>query len=167
MPWKNGGGVTHEIAACPEGAGFDDIVWRLSMAEVASDGPFSPFRGIDRTLTLLEGAGIALDFQGGSILLNPGAAPLTFPGEAAVSGRLVDGPILDLNVMTRRGASSHQVIELGPGALTPPGTVALVARERAGIGEAVLDAGDSILSPDPDGVVVTAGRLLAVIVRIA
>ena len=56
-PWKNGGGVTREIAAHPPEAGLDGFDWRLSMADVASDGPFSAFPGIDRTLTVIEGAG--------------------------------------------------------------------------------------------------------------
>ncbi|MEH0072431.1 HutD family protein [Pannonibacter sp. Pt2-lr] len=62
MPWKNGGGITHELAVFPETAGLEDFGWRLSMAEVASDGPFSAFTGIHRTLALVDGAGIGLDF---------------------------------------------------------------------------------------------------------
>jgi len=50
MPWKNGGGETVEIAISPQGAGLADFDWRVSMATVASDGPFSVFPGIDRTL---------------------------------------------------------------------------------------------------------------------
>ena len=33
-PWKNGGGVTREIAAYPHGAGFDTFIWRVSLADV-------------------------------------------------------------------------------------------------------------------------------------
>ncbi|MBV9975040.1 MAG: HutD family protein, partial [Hyphomicrobiales bacterium] len=50
MPWKNGGGETTEIIASPEGAGLDEFDWRISMARVATDGPFSRFAGVDRTL---------------------------------------------------------------------------------------------------------------------
>ncbi len=64
MPWKNGGGVTVEIAIHPQGASVDDFDWRVSMATVASDGPFSVFPGIDRTLSVLEGDGILLDVEG-------------------------------------------------------------------------------------------------------
>ena len=53
MPWKNGGGVTSELARSPQADEFD---WRLSVAEVATDGPFSQFPGIDRLLVLLSGA---------------------------------------------------------------------------------------------------------------
>ncbi len=103
-PWKNGGGVTREIAASPPGAGFDDFRWRVSMAEVRSDGPFSAFPGVDRVLAVLEGR-LALFVAGGkSFDLSPDSPPAAFPGDAATAGRVLEGPVLDLNVMTRRGA---------------------------------------------------------------
>ncbi|MFN4127507.1 HutD family protein [Pannonibacter indicus] len=110
MPWKNGGGITHELAVFPQGAGLEDFGWRLSMAEVASDGPFSAFTGIDRTLALVDGAGIGLDFgaDGETILSTPGAFT-SFDGGVAVTGRLIDGPVLDFNIMTRRGAFRHSM----------------------------------------------------------
>ena len=86
QPWKNGGGMTTEIAAFPAGAGFDAFEWRISMARVASAGPFSMFPGIDRSLALIEGAGITLDVEGrGAIVLAPGAHPAVFPGDVPVS----------------------------------------------------------------------------------
>lgn len=51
-PWKNGGGVTRELAVWP---GAADWRWRLSVAEVASDGPFSNFEGVQRWLAVLSG----------------------------------------------------------------------------------------------------------------
>jgi environmental stress-induced protein Ves len=47
MPWKNGGGETTEIAVFPDGAGLSDFDWRVSMARVDGDGPFSSFPGIE------------------------------------------------------------------------------------------------------------------------
>ncbi|MBM7325185.1 HutD family protein, partial [Agrobacterium sp. S2] len=49
MPWKNGGGVTTEIIVHPAKASMADFDWRISMANVAQDGPFSIFPGVDRT----------------------------------------------------------------------------------------------------------------------
>lgn len=69
MPWKNGGGETVEIAVFPQGASVDDFDWRISMATVASDGPFSIFPGIDRTLSILEGNGMALAIAANDPLL--------------------------------------------------------------------------------------------------
>ncbi|MEJ1966813.1 MAG: HutD family protein [Gammaproteobacteria bacterium] len=60
MPWKNGGGETREIAVSPAGAALDALDWRVSLATVASDGPFSVFSGVTRTLSVIRGAGINL-----------------------------------------------------------------------------------------------------------
>ncbi|MGV1766742.1 HutD/Ves family protein [Rhizobium rhizogenes] len=110
MPWKNGGGETVEIAVSPGGAGLADFDWRVSMATVATDGPFSVFSGIDRTLSILEGAGMTLFIEGREpVLLTEGSDPLPFAADAPTSATLVDGTIMDLNVMTRRGRLSHSV----------------------------------------------------------
>jgi len=104
VPWKNGGGTTSEVAAYPDGAGFDDFGWRISIADIARGGPFSLFPGIDRTLTMLEGE-VTLSIQGrGTVTLTPDSDPLAFPGDVATSAELAGGPARDLNVMTRRGA---------------------------------------------------------------
>ena len=110
MPWKNGGGETVEIIVSPEHAGFDTFDWRISMAHVATSGPFSSFPQIDRNLTVIAGEGIVLAFDGGdTIRLDQRSAPLDFPGDVAVEGILIDGPIEDLNVMTRRGKMCQRV----------------------------------------------------------
>jgi environmental stress-induced protein Ves len=108
MPWKNGGGVTREVAAWPPGASLDGFDWRVSLADVAADGPFSAFPGVDRVLTVIDGDGLALEIEGRTVRLEPGA-PFAFPGEAAVVARLTAGPIRDLNVMVRRGAWTARV----------------------------------------------------------
>lgn len=115
MPWKNGGGVTTEIWAEPEGSTLSSFDWRISMANVATDGPFSIFPEIDRTLALLEGTAIELQITGrGTVLVDASSQPVSFPGDVEVSGRLPDGPILDLNVMTRRGRATHSLERLMP-----------------------------------------------------
>ncbi|MEU9234766.1 HutD/Ves family protein [Streptomyces subrutilus] len=102
--WKNGGGVTREIAARPEGAGTGDFAWRVSLAEVAADGPFSAFPGVDRTLTLAEGAGMDLTVAGAHRLVDERFAPQDFPGDEPTHCRLLDGPVVNFNVMHRRDA---------------------------------------------------------------
>ena len=125
VPWKNGGGVTREIAAWPEGAGMDDFAWRVSLAEVAADGPFSAFPDVDRTLTVVEGAGMDLTVGGERWLVNTRYVPRDFRGDLPTDCRLLDGPVVNLNVMWRRGA----------GPTTP--TVAVV-RGRLRVGADVL-----------------------------
>ncbi|MGJ7037890.1 environmental stress-induced protein Ves [Shinella sp. BE166] len=110
MPWKNGGGETVEVIVHPEGPDLSEFGWRVSMATVASDGPFSVFPGIDRTLAVLSGDGMALSIEGvGEKLLTPETAPLTFPADVPTTARLTGGPITDLNVMTRRGVFGHRL----------------------------------------------------------
>jgi uncharacterized protein len=113
MPWKNGGGETTEIAVWPERAGLDDFGWRVSMARVERDGPFSAFPGIDRTLTILDGEGLRLAVANRpSIVLDAAAEPFSFPADAPTDSTLVGGPVADLNVMTRRGSFTHSVQRL-------------------------------------------------------
>jgi environmental stress-induced protein Ves len=110
MPWKNGQGATTEILRAPAGASLDAFDWRVSIATVGTDGPFSSFPEIDRTLTVLTGAGLALTLAGQPpIELTPRSAPLAFPGDVETSATLVSGPITDFNVMSRRGCWTHQV----------------------------------------------------------
>ncbi|MET0220757.1 MAG: HutD family protein [Tardiphaga sp.] len=104
MPWKNGLGATTEIAVSPERDGLDDFAWRVSMAQVSSDGPFSSFPDIDRTLLVLAGQGMVLEVDGQPpATLTQASPPYAFAGDATTSARLVDGAIVDLNVMVRRG----------------------------------------------------------------
>jgi uncharacterized protein len=105
LPWKNGGGVTREIAAYPQGASFDAFAWRVSIADVAQAGPFSRFEGIDRTLVLLDGAGMILDEGARTHGLTRAFDIARFEGEAHIEASLVDGPTRDFNLMVRRNAA--------------------------------------------------------------
>lgn len=113
MPWKNGGGETAEIAVFPPAAGLSEFGWRISMATVSSDGPFSAFPGIDRTLTILSGTGMELAIaERAAVTLDPQSPPLAFPADVATSARLTGGTVIDLNIMTRRGTFTHHVERL-------------------------------------------------------
>ncbi|MGD9767170.1 MAG: HutD family protein [Pseudolabrys sp.] len=109
MPWKNGGGSTTEVAIAPATATLDNFDWRISMAHVATPGPFSRFPGIDRTLAVIEGAGIHLAIAGLTVTLDRGAPPHFFPGDIDTDATLIDGPIDDLNVMSRRVRYDHRM----------------------------------------------------------
>ncbi len=128
VPWKNGGGTTAEVAAFPEGSGFETFGWRVSMADVASDGPFSLFPGIDRTLIVVKGNGIELDVEGVAYPLDRASPKLSFSGDDITTGRLLSGPIRDLNVMTRRGQFRHRTrfVESGVALLSEDTTVAFL-----------------------------------------
>jgi len=112
-PWKDGGGVTTEIAIGPVGASLETFDWRISMALVASDGPFSMFDGIDRTLAVIEGNGLELTVADRpAVTLSRGSEPLSFPGDVSTCARLSEDVITDLNVMTRRGRFNHSLLRV-------------------------------------------------------
>ncbi|ENZ76905.1 MULTISPECIES: HutD family protein [Ralstonia] len=107
MPWKNGGGVTTEIAIAPTGATLDNFDWRVSTAQVDAAGPFSRFAGMDRSLAVIAGGRLTMHrADAEAVTLAPGEAPARFPGEADVHATL-DAPLSDFNVMTRRDAWAH------------------------------------------------------------
>ncbi|MDJ0380007.1 HutD family protein [Streptomyces sp. G-G2] len=132
--WKNGGGVTRQIAARPEGPDAAGFAWRVSLAEVAADGPFSAFPGVDRTLTLAEGAGMDLTVDGVRRLVDERYVPQRFAGDVPTGCRLIAGPVVNFNVMYRRDAVRAEVsVVRGDLALTvPPGAGALLVVALAG-----------------------------------
>ncbi|MGK5066589.1 hypothetical protein D3C81_441330 [compost metagenome] len=108
-PWKNGGGSTMEIAIFPPEAGLMAFDWRISLATITADGPFSSFPGIDRSLMLVDGDSVQLTLDGArKVVLNAAQPMLWFPGEAAVHAQ-VKGVTTDFNVMTRRDRCRHQL----------------------------------------------------------
>ncbi|SDP46775.1 hypothetical protein SAMN04487914_11279 [Arthrobacter sp. ok909] len=112
-PWRNGGGVTRELARHPRTAaaqtapqntaddsGWD---WRVSIAEVSKAGEFSAFAGMDRVLTVIDGELLLLSVDGAEHPLEK-YRPFRFSGDADSAGALPTGDIRDLNVITRNGA---------------------------------------------------------------
>lgn len=106
QPWRNGGGITHELLAWPSPSAW---TLRVSVATIAADGPFSAFEGIERWFTVLEGAGVELALPSGTRRLAPGDAPLHFAGEDAPGCRLIHGPTRDLNFMVQRDAGPSRL----------------------------------------------------------
>lgn len=130
VPWRNGQGLTTEIAL---GGDRDDFTWRVSLAEVARSGDFSAFPGIDRIIMLIEGDAMTLHLPGHTQVLRTDE-PFAFDGGVPVRCT-VEQPTRDLNVMTRRGAARAtldvRVLVDGAGPLDVPasGTVVLVVLE--------------------------------------
>jgi imidazolonepropionase len=98
---ENGGGVTRELLALPPGG---DWRVRVSVADVASDGDFSTFAGVERWFAVVEGAGVVLTVDGREhrCTRDDGEA-LSFAGQAKTSCRLIDRATRDLNLMLRGG----------------------------------------------------------------
>ena len=96
-PWKNGGGVTREMLRVP--AGGESFDWRVSVAEIATSGKFSDFSGYHRTLVLLRGHGVSLDFPATETTLRRVGDSVQFDGALAVDSRLLQGSCVDLNLI--------------------------------------------------------------------
>ena len=111
MRWSNDGGWTTELAASRPAADAASFDWRISIAEVESDGAFSTFPGCDRHIALLDGAGMELEFDDSpSIQLDQRLKFQRFDGDRAARGRLLGGPVRDFNVIVRRQAISAKVL---------------------------------------------------------
>jgi uncharacterized protein len=127
LPWKNGKGETIELAI-NDGGTMADFDWRISMAKVTEDGPFSDFSGYQRHLLLLDGVGIILKHQHTAGASDNSecqtlAAPFSiaeFDGGLMTSGSLVNGPISDFNLIVKAAKYRAQVQALQAGSLTQP-----------------------------------------------
>jgi uncharacterized protein len=109
-PWKSGGGEMADIAVVPASAGYDDFKWRIAIARIEEDRPFSDFPDIDRTFMVVGGKGVRLAVDGmETARLDHKSPPFLFPGDKPTSVQLIDGPVQALNVMTRRGVADSRV----------------------------------------------------------
>ncbi len=147
-PWKNGGGVTREIASWPPQAGLDSFGWRLSIATIARAGPFSVFAQVDRHIMLLDGDGVRLFTHDGRIdhRLDEPHRPFAFSGDEAIDCTLLGGTSNDVNVMTRRGQwrADVQVLERAADLPAAPHGLLLALRGGWRLGDAVLREGEGL-----------------------
>ncbi len=162
-PWKNGGGVTRTLARDETSAGA--ARWRVSVADIARDGPYSRFAGDERVSVVLSGGDVILRDASAQVRL-PLGRPAAFAGDLAWHGTLPGGPVQVLNLFVRRGAAQARVrcvslapaseaVELPAGVLAPGGAgrhlrlcLALAAgcwHTPDGLHE--LGAGDFLLRP--------------------
>lgn len=116
--WRNGGGQTRELLAWPLGSGSAWQV-RVSVADIERDGPFSAFPGVQRCFSVLEGAGVVLDFSGIEQTLNTLSAPFSFDGAATPGCRLLGGPTRDLNLMGLHSVGETRMWRAAPGSALP------------------------------------------------
>jgi environmental stress-induced protein Ves len=121
MPWRNGGGVTHEIAVDPavsSALSEAPFRWRLSMAELEGSGPFSEIPGVDRIIVVLEGLGIELGVNGGAPVPLQRHVPFSFPADVPTSITMAPGGGRDLNLMWDRTTTSAAVTVLAAGGIS-------------------------------------------------
>jgi len=128
-PWKNGGGVTVDIA-------FEGDVWRFSRTPITQAGPFSDYTGFDRLQVLISGRGLVLSTPTGEIDVRRPFKPVRFAGETPVVSRLETGPVEVINLMGERSRVALDLIVLEAG---------LARRLGPGIHIAYCPAGRAIL----------------------
>jgi environmental stress-induced protein Ves len=129
--WRNGMGVSWDIASDPPGAG--DFGWRFATARIEADVPFSVYPGVDRIFTLITGDGLALDLADGSRLgVEKRFVPHPFACDVSAFCRLTGGPCMALNLFLRRGQWTADAGVLSSGAeITHDGPILLFALEGA------------------------------------
>jgi environmental stress-induced protein Ves len=131
------------MASEPPGAGYD-FDWRISLARVATDGPFSSFPGVDRILTVLEGE-MRLTVAGRApVVLGPNSPPHSVSGDDACSAEL-RAPVIDLNLMVRRDVFKGAVETVPVGAETSLPLDGDVVIPFVAAGEVMIIAEDDVV----------------------
>lgn len=107
---KVGAEASVDIAVYPPDASLNDFHWRVSVATVEAGGLFQRYCGVDRSMALLQGGTLAMAFDGATKRnIAPGPVRLEFDGEATAFCCPLDGPVIDLSVMTRRQHCQHRM----------------------------------------------------------
>lgn len=146
----------------------DDWVWRVSIADVVEDGPFSVLPGVDRWIAVVDGAGMALTVDGTTTEMTCASGVLGFDGGAVTSCRLLGGPVHDLNLMVRRGGAtgSMEVVDGLDTPVTLDGVTACVVLDGTVLfGEERLDALDAII--DERGTISPVGAARVALIRVS
>ena len=160
MPWKNGGGTTTELAVYPSNSAIA-YDWRISIADIESNGPFSTFEGYDRYIALLEGVGMELRFDDGEpVRLEHRLQFVKFAGEQRIEGVLVSGQgaRFQRDLQTRCGDASKCCIvrwsaRWCSSAMRRGSSISPTAepQAKAATSTCALEAGSSLLLPPPGG----------------
>lgn len=103
VAWKNGAGTTRDVALRSNPDDVADIWWRLSIADLSGDTPFSPFPGFERHFLVATPGAVAINVDGLNRTARYGH-PQSFSGDSHVAGRLITGPATAINLFTRRGS---------------------------------------------------------------
>lgn len=98
-PWKNGRGVTRNV--CDDATEQGDWSWRVSIAAITGEQPYSSFPGVHRDQVALGPGAVRLSIDGEALVLDPEEV-ISFEGEANVLAQPKLEGFLDLNVMSRR-----------------------------------------------------------------
>jgi len=166
MPWANGRGTSYEIASDRNAVG--EWTWRLAMAPVNEDGPFSRIECVNRSLAVVEGAGMLLFVDRKKLQCLP-MQVVRFRGDAITEAALTDGPIMDINLMVRRKESDGEMAIVSDAGLLNGASIVVAvggsAQLNSGDSTINLERHDSILECDADTVSLVSGTVCVVSVK--
>lgn len=178
-PWKNGGGVTHDIADASrpgaDPAGWEGMVWRLGRTAIVQPGPFSDLTGYERLQAVIVGSGLVLEGASGEIDLRRPFTPVRYDGGLPLVSRLENGPVEVVNLIVDRALCRADLAAPEPGetlALAPAIHILYAPGEavtaRYGSEAIALPAGHALrIDAEADGsLTVEAGRALLATIRL-
>ena len=168
-PWKNGGGVTVDIAGASvpgvaPGA-WEGVIWRFGWTRIERPGPFSDLSGFDRLLAVVEGQGLVLHPVGAPALdVRARFHPVRFPGEWRIESELEDGPVAVVNLMAdRRRAAIELRFATG---IAPLAFEAGALVLYAAAGASTVELGDDSIELAPaDAVQIESDKPIAITLR--
>ena len=162
MPWANGLGTSYEVASDRNANG--EWTWRVAIAPVVLDGPFSVMPGVDRELVVIEGNGMVLNVDSESVKSEPGQV-VRFSGDSVTIARLVDGPAVDLGLMTVRGSVSGSMNVINYGVVFESDVVVSIGQaaiEDENGQHYVLEAKDALLDVRGHQLALLSGLAIAI-----
>jgi len=178
-PWKNGGGVTHDIADASrpgaDPAGWEGMVWRLGRTAIVQPGPFSDLTGYERLQAVIVGSGLVLEGASGEIDLRRPFTPVRYDGRLPLVSRLENGPVEVVNLIVDRAMCRADLAAPEPGetlALAPAIHILYAPGEavtaRCGSEAIALTGGHALrIDAEADGsLMVEAGRALLATIRL-
>jgi environmental stress-induced protein Ves len=136
-PWKNGGGVTIDIAdAYREGAApgsWEGMIWRFGRTSIVAPGPFSDLTGYERLQLVIAGSGLVLETPAGEIDLRSSFKPVRYDGGTPIVSRLENGPVDVVNLIADRALCEIDLIvaTTGQNAVLSAGSHVIYAPENA------------------------------------
>jgi environmental stress-induced protein Ves len=166
MPWVNGRGTSYEIASDRNEAG--EWTWRLAMAPVNEDGSFSRIECVNRSLAVVEGAGMLLSVDRKKLQCLP-MQVVRFRGDAITEATLTDGPIMDINLMVRRKEADGEMAIISEAGLLNGANIVVAIGGRAQVkcGNSTIDLErhDSLHECDAETVSLASGTVCVVSVK--
>ena len=166
MPWANGRGTSYEIASDRNELG--EWTWRLAMAPVNEDGPFSRIECVNRSLAVVDGAGMLLSVDRKKLQCLP-MQVIRFRGDAITEATLTEGPIMDINLMVRRKEADGEMVIISEAGLLFGASIVVAVGGSAQVkcGDSTIDLArhDSILECDADAVSLVSGSACVISVK--